>query len=271
MSYFGFPSHLVIPSFESLKGYAVFWQRHEHTLEMWISRHTEKPRDKGLILSTQEVLNAIVKVYPIYLSGEMRIEHHKAIRRWKIKRTAFMVVPHIFGLAIVSALSAYIFGITYQSLGYLVYYISGAVLSHYATRKFGVMSANVFFFLGLYFAAFLGIVVLKRFSIININSSEIDAIEFLFCLLLGIHASNIKYTDTVGDLLGLSLWGALCRMYTISVRTTSVVTVFTYASLEIVEYVTNNVALDSSLLLLPLGLMVMVAVIELARREVERE
>ena len=192
----------------------------------------------------------LLRSIPLYLSEEMRIEHHKmimehhkAMKRWRIKRTAFMVVPHMFGLGILSApCSIHIwYNLPVARLPSL--YIAGAVLSHYATRNFGVLSVNFFYFLGLYSAAFLGAVVLKRFAIINITSSGIDVIEFGLCLLLGLYISSRKYEDTMGDLLRMPFWGRVCRMYQISFSTTSVVIVFTYGALEIIEYIINNVSL----------------------------
>ena len=59
-------------------------------------------------------------------------------------------------------------------------------------------------------------------------------------------------------------------MYEGSIRTTSVVTVFTFGAFRLAEYTIINVVRDSSLLLLPLAPMAIVAVAEFVRREMER-
>ena len=117
------------------------------------------------------------------------------------------------------------------------------------------------------------LVVYLQVRIEDANSFlELDIVVFGACWLLGLFAADCRDPSfTIGEVLNLSGWNRVRRVYEGSVRTTSVVTVFTYGAFRLGEYTIANIEWDSSLILLPLVLMAIVAVVEFVKREIERE
>ena len=88
--------------------------------------------------------------------------------------------------------------------------------------------------------------------------------------MIGFFASELRDPYTIGDVLNLSGWARLRRLYEGSIKTTSIVTVFTYGVFRLTEYAIINIGWDSSLMLLLLMPMAIVATAEFVRREIER-
>ena len=252
-------------NFQGLKGYSIFWQRTDHAFEMWIRRRPERPRGINSVLANDKLLMEVLNVYRFYLSEETRTEHSKLMVKWRFKRVALIVVPHLLMLALFAVLLFDAQGIS-PGAYYLPAYIGGAALSQYAAKKFGRMSFVVIFAALL----LLFMLYLQFFSEDLPPLSILDILIIGPCLLIGFFASELRDPYTIGDVLNLSGWARLRRLYEGSIKTTSIVTVFTYGVFRLTEYAIINIGWDSSLMLLLLMPMAIVATAEFVRREIER-
>ncbi len=251
--------------FRGLKGYSIFWQRTEHALEMWIGRYPVRPLDNTSILADGELVSEILTVYRVYLSKETRAEHLKLMVKWWFRRSAITVVPLVLGLVLVATLVFQNTGVSYRSAFALLSYLLGAALMHYATKLFGQMSAPL-----IVAASLLLLVVYLQVRAEHASSLALNDTVFGACLLVGVVAAQYRDPYTIGDVLMLSGWDRVRRLYEGSIRTTSVVTIVTYSVFRLAEYTIINIKWDSSLVLLPLVPMAIVAVAEFLRREIER-
>ena len=253
-------------NFKDLKGYSIFRQKTDNALEMWIGRNPERPKDTNSILTDSQLLAQILSVCRLYLSEEMRLEHSNSmVKRW-FRQMAFALVPQALGLALISTIVFQSFGNSYRSASYLLAYLTGVALVHYATKLFGQRS-----FLVIVVAMLLLLVVYLQVRIEDANSLlQLDTYVLGACLLLGLFAADHRGPSmTIREVLNLSGWDRVRRVYEGSIRTTSIVTVFTYGAFRLAEYSIAN--WDSSLVLLPLVPMAIVAVAEFVKREIERE
>ena len=96
--------------FHRLYEYSVFWHRTDEGVFLWISREPKIPGDGESLFRTGEILNALVRVYRVYISKEHQ-EHHEAammkyrktIARLRRKRLTTAALLYIFGIGMVVA------------------------------------------------------------------------------------------------------------------------------------------------------------------------
>ena len=255
-------------NFKDLKGYSIFWQKTDNALEMWIGRYSERPQDTNSILTDSQLLAQILSVCRLYLSEEMRVEHsNSVVKRW-LRQMTFALVPQVLGLAFISTLVFQAFGISYRSAYLLLGYLIGVTLTHYATKLFGQRSILV-----IVVAMLLLLIVYLQVLIEDANSLlQLDIYVFCACWILGIFAADQRGPSmTIREVWDLPGWNRVRGVYEGSIRTTSIVTVFTYGAFRLAEYSIANIDWGSSLVLLPLLPMAVVAVAEFVKREIERE
>lgn len=85
---------------QELNGYSVFWASEGNGFQIWIGRTPFRPSDKSAYLRNEEVLQAIIETYWIYITPQQRRTHRLAILRWRIQRAlipvlVFLVAPVI--------------------------------------------------------------------------------------------------------------------------------------------------------------------------------
>ena len=255
-------------NFKDLKGYSIFWQKTDYALEMWIGLYPERPQDINSILADSQLLAQILSVCRFYLSEEMSVKHSNyMVKRW-FRQMAFALVPLMLGLAFISTIVFQAFGISYRSAFLLLGYPIGVALMYYATKLFGQRSIIVIVVaMLLLFVVYLQVLIEDANSLLQLDIYVLGA-----CWLLGMFAADHRDPSmTIGEVLNLSGWERVRRVYEGSIRTTSIVTVFTYGAFRLAEYSIANIDWDSSLVLLPLVPMAIVAVAEFVKREIERE
>ena len=182
----------------------------------------------------------------------------------RVRRAAFTVVPLVLGLVFLATLVFQTQGISYTSTLYLLPYPILAVLMYYGVKLFGRNSVPV-----IVAAELLLLVVYVRVRLEDANVLPLDFVVLGACMLVGVYASEQRSPYTIGDVLSLSGWDRVRRVYDGSIKTTSVVTIFTYGAFQLAEYTITNMKSDSSLGLLLLIPMAIVAVAEFVRREIK--
>ncbi len=185
------------------------------------------------------------------------------VMQW-FRRVAFTLVSLVLGLVLLAALVFQTQGISYTSALYLLPYLIGVMLMYCAVKLFGRSSVPV-----ILAAELLLLVVFVRALFEYTNELPLDFVILGACMLIGVFASEQRDPYTIGDVFRLSGWDRVRRVYHGSIKTTSVVTIFTYGAFRLAEYTITNMNSDSSLGLLLLIPMAIVAVGEFVRREIK--
>ena len=268
--------------FRRLAEYSVYWQKDSEGPQLWISREPSVPSSDSGVLDVRALLYALLSTYKLYVSDEHYDAHPKVLRKfkrdlliWKLKRQIPTLLFYAIGLFVIS--------INYWSnreeltendvknlLVFVGIVIFSAIASRIAVHWFGLLSGLVLFMVLFAFSIFLFAVVLSELGVIDGSFVSDDQAALAVCVILGIFVADRRRPDlTIGRLFRRD---AVTVTYRHLIVPASLVVAPTFGTLKLTQYVIGTIVEDpnSAMLLAPITGMVVVALLEFVRREIER-
>ena len=223
-----------------------------------------RPAAESCVIGGVNLLGEILSTYKLYLSEETRLDHLKRLLHYWLRRVLVTFISYLVVIGIMSVLFVRTHGVSLDSLYRILGYIGFLLVLHVMRRWIDGLTLGVVVISTAFLATALWA---QRVEAMSEYESSLDILAFGACVIIGLYAAERKYPYTVGDLLGISLWNKLQFIYGRTITTTSIVGVFTYGAFQLAKYTFTKVDLDSSLLLIPLVIMAIVAVVEFVIRE----
>ena len=257
--------------FKRLEGYSVYWQRRSEGLFLWISCQPKIPGNRESMFNTADILKIIMEIYNVYITEDYRI----AVRKRRIRRFAAMAIFYAVGLALIAASSWWStgsFGLDDpMSTSFKVAILTIAFgASAFMSRRLGIVHGMLTMVVVWLFVGYFVTLTSMKVGLVDISQWQVDAYALALSALLGILVAELKNPlKTLGETLSEGGWG---KVYNELLATPALIVGPTFGALKIVEYIVEIVVVDmqSSAVVIPAGLMIIVALIELIRREKNR-
>lgn len=269
--------------FGRLDEYSVYWQKVSKDVRLWIAREPAVPTNSAHIYNARDLFYSLVSSCKIYLSDEYSHDHARAMRKfridlfkWHLKRMIPTVLFILIGLVIVGVYNWTEWsGSTVDKIGSLLLYaggfIVGAVLARLAVSRLGFMSGTMFLAVLYSLIFYLYVVTLEKINVLNQPLSSNDNVALVICTLLGAFVADLKYPRvTIRSFLTRDVIRLIYRQMIVPA---SLVVAPAFGVLKVTEYVIERVVVDfhSAAILVPIAGLVIVALLELIRRELEHE
>ena len=257
--------------FERLESYSVYWQKSSEGLFLWISSEPRIPGNRESMLNTGDILKALMEIYHVYITQD----YLDAVKKRKIRRLAAMAFLYLVGLALIAVYGWWttgsfglenLMGTMFKMSIYTIAFGASGYLSRRLGLVHGMLTMGVLWlFVGYFF-----VLTTKIAGLVDIAQWQSDAYAFALSALLGLLVAELKNPfKALGKTLSEGGWG---KVYRESLATPALIVGPTFGALKIVEYIVGIVVEDvqSAAVVIPAGLMIVVALIELIRRELRR-
>ena len=269
--------------FRRLDEYSVYWQKVSKEVRLWIAREPVMPTNSKRIYNASDLFTSLLSSCNIYISDEYSHDHGRAMRKfridllkWHLKSMIPTVLFVLVGLTIVGAYNwSEWSGSTVDKIGSLLLYaggfIVGAVVSRLAVSRLGFMSGTMLLAVLYSLIFYLYVVTLEKINVLDQPLSSGDNVALVICALLGVFVADLKYPGvTIRSLLTRDILRVIYRHMIVPA---SLVVAPAFGVLKVTEYVIARVVEDfrSAAILVPIAGMIIVALLELIRRELEHE
>ena len=229
-----------------------------------------------------DLLYALLSTYKVLITDENSDDHARVLRdfridflKWHVKRLIPTFFLYIGGIVVIAVYHWSKWdGSTEDTIRNFILYAGGfiaaAAASRLAVSRLGFMSATMLLAVVYSLMFYLYIVTLEKVNVLEQTLSSDDNIALVICALLGVFVADLKYPSlTVRSLITRD---AIRLIYRQMIVPASLVVAPAFGVLKVTEYVIERIFEDfrSATILVPIAGMVIVALLELIRRELEQ-
>ncbi len=259
------------PKFERLDGYSVYWNRSSEGLFLWIASQPSIPANRGSMLDMAGILKTIMDTYHVYITKDYLV----AVRKRRIRRLVAMPILYACGLALMITITWWPTGsfevkdIPILSFRLAIFTIAFGA-SDWMARRLGFAQGLITMLVLWLFVAYVVVLTSMKIGLVDIVQWQTDAYALALSALLGFLVAELKNPlKTLGETLAEGGWG---KVYRESLATPALIVAPTFGALKIIEYIIDIMVADiqSAAIAVPVGVMVIVALMEFIRREMNR-